>query len=313
MVFRVVKVRCGRQDYAVINIPYKNMDVPCIIDWKDYSIIKKLDKPWKCNKYGSVSCAYIYNDKPKEVFMHEVVMELKRQEDNNINNHSILHINRIGLDNRRSNLIYNNQQNEKNIKKRKRTVNLPVDSQIYADELPSYVWYMKPDKSHGDRFRVQIGSIRWNSSSSKKKTLRYKLEETKLFIKQLKKDQPELFNNISMNGDFTHNGKILFDEFYKIIHRAGYTNINKYVIKNATKELLKNGYLSKKERSNLNNNNKLNYEQKNKELKNWRQDKNITESDDIKKNKYDELTEYIRNIEKEGSINWDINQFIPSI
>ena len=55
---------------------------------------------------------------------------------------------------------------------------------------------MKPNGSHGDRFMVEIGDVKWKTTSSKKLSLKYKLEEAKLFLRQLKRESPELFEQL---------------------------------------------------------------------------------------------------------------------
>ena len=48
-----------------------------------------------------------------------------------------------------------------------------------VSKLPSFVWYLKPDSSHGERFQIDLGNIKWKSTSSDNLSINYKLEETK--------------------------------------------------------------------------------------------------------------------------------------
>lgn len=244
-------VRYKNNNYAVICIKYKDMDLPTVIDYQDLRIIKKLKKNWRCNKNSFISCFHTYRNKSKEVFLHEIIMALKQNSINKTSKDiSIVHINRIGLDNRRCNLIYDtiNKYTNKNSKKKKRTINLPKNAEINPDEIPTYVWYMKPDDTHGERFMVDIGDIKWKTTSRKKLSLRYKLEEAKMFLRQLKESDPELFEDYSMNGDYTKDGKRLINDYHNIVHKAGYTYIKKKPIKNKTDQFLKLGKQNRMDR-----------------------------------------------------------------
>jgi hypothetical protein len=244
------KVRYKNNHYAVIKIKYKNLNLPIVIDWKDFAIVRNLEKSWKCNKHGFISCTHQTDNYIKEIFMHDIIMTLKqRAEGKQKKKIPIVHINRIGLDNRRENIIYDtvNKDTNKNIKKKKRTISLPKESGISVNDIPTYVWYMKPDKTHGDRFMVDVGNIQWKTTSSKKLSLKYKLEEAKKFLRELKHTQPEIFDEYSMNGDYTKEGKELMNSYYNIVHKAGYTHISKFIPKNNTDNILKPNIRNKKE------------------------------------------------------------------
>lgn len=227
--------------YGVMNIKYKDYNLPVLMDYKDYVVINQMKKKWKCNNNGFVFCNHIINDIPKDIFLHEIIM-LFRHKENELKKKDkpILHINRIGLDNRRCNLIYDivNKETNKNIKKKERTIILP-DCDIEPNEIPTYIWYMKPDKGHGDRFVVNIGDINWKTTSSKNLSLRYKLEEAKLFLRELLKARPDLYGEYCMNGEYTKEGKQLLINYYDIVQKAGFNNIKRFVPNNKTFEMLK--------------------------------------------------------------------------
>ena len=88
------------------------------------------------------------------------------------------------------------------------------------------MWYLKEDNTHGERFIVDIGDIQWKSTSSKKVSLKYKLEETKKYLRFLKEDRNDLFSDYSMNGDLNSDGLNLIKSFVKISQDAGFKNIN---------------------------------------------------------------------------------------
>ena len=245
------KVRYKNKYYAVVPIVYKSNLLPSVLDWDDFRILKNIKKTWKCSRSGFVSCSHTYNDVTKDVYLHEIVMSIKRKNEGKSKiSRPIIHLNRIGLDNRKDNLIYDipNKDKNKNIKKKKRIIKLPKSSGINPDDIPTYVWYMKPDKTHGERFMIEIGDIKYKTTSSKKLSLQYKLEEAKLFLRQLKKERPELFMEYSMNGDYTKDGIELLNTFYEIIAKAGYDHIQKSFLKNKTTELLKPGIRKGKEK-----------------------------------------------------------------
>lgn len=104
---------------------------------------------------------------------------------------TIDHKNRSGLDNRKANLrlVSQTQQNINQKKKPRKTV-LPEG---FAD-LPRHVYYVKPRDIHGDRFGIDFKTegIKWTSSSSKKKTLQEKFEETMIKLNELYEQFPYL-------------------------------------------------------------------------------------------------------------------------
>lgn len=233
------------KDYAVFRMNYQDYSIPAILDSKDFVVINKMNKTWRCNQNGFISCSHTVNGNRKDVYLHELVMllqikdgEIRKQ------NKSIMHINRVGLDNRRINLAYDtaNSDISKNLKKKKRTLELPVESGINPDKIPTYIWYMRPDLSHGERFHVNISDVTWKTSSARDLSLKYKLEEAKMFVRHLMRTRDDLFDEYSMNGDYTKEGKELLHTYYDIVHTAGYRNIKRFIPEHNTVDLLKPDY-----------------------------------------------------------------------
>jgi hypothetical protein len=105
---------------------------------------------------------------------------------------------------------------------------------------------------------VEVGDVKWKTTSSKKLTLNYKLEEAKKYLRELMKTRPDLFEDFSMNGDYTKEGNELMENYYAIVHKAGFDNIKKEEPTANTLEYLKPGNISRKEKSILRNQNLLN-------------------------------------------------------
>ena len=233
------------EEYAVFKINYKEQRIPAIMDKGDFDIISKLKKNWRCNANGFILCSHTKNGITKDVYLHELIMLLKNKDEGSKKlDKPIIHINRVGLDNRRENLMYDVIEKDlnKNAKKKKRTIELPLDSGIDPDDIPTYIWYMRPDQSHGDRFVVNIGDVSWKTSSSYDLSLRYKLEEAKLFVRELLRSRHDLLDEYSMNGDYTKEGKELLHTYYDIIHYAGYNNVKRVIPEHSTVELLRPNY-----------------------------------------------------------------------
>lgn len=248
------RIRYKNIDYAVIGIKYNSIDLPIVLDWKDYNKIKKYDFKWRYVNRGYVSCTYRKNDAIKELLMHDLIMTLINKDNEDApQNKPIIHVNRIGLDNRRINLTYNNKNINNNINKKKRIVKLPVSCNIEPNDIPTYIWYIKEDATHGDRFMVDINGCKWKTTSSKQYSTRYKLEEAKAYLRELKKRDPQIFKNMSMNGDYNKHGEELANSYYDIIYLAGYTKIKRAVCNSNTDTLLKPCNLTNKEKQLINN------------------------------------------------------------
>lgn len=229
------------KEYGIIGVNYKDHKLPVLLDWNDYKYIKKLDFKWHCNNNGFIC----HSRNSENFYLHDLIMQLKNKEAGLRNqNKAILHNNKIGLDNRRDNLMYDtiNKDYNKNMNKKKRTVVLPDDCGFDPDSIPTYIWYMRPDTSHGERFAVKIGDVSWKSSSSDDLSLKYKLEESKLYMRILFRHRKDLYEDYSMNNDYTSEGKILSHTFYDIIHTAGYSYIKRTVPENNTLQLLQADY-----------------------------------------------------------------------
>lgn len=287
----VKKVKYDNKYYGIMDMG-KNIK-PLLLDWNDMKYITKLHKNWKCHKNMLVSCTHTYDGNTKEINIHDIVMALKhKDEGTDRENVHIAHLNRNGLDNRRDNLIYDKQDkvDNKNIKKKKRTIVLPSDSGIDPDEIPTYVWYLKPNGTHGDRFSVEIDDIKWKTTSSSKVSLRYKLEEAKQFLREVKEEYPQLFDEYSMNGEMTIKGKKLMISYNKIIEESGFKPFNVKLNNITDKYIAKKGLRLKLDRELLQKETQLynpnnNSNKKRRLISNLPKDSNI-EIEDLPKYSY---------------------------
>ena len=221
------KIYHDDMDYAVCKLKYKGYNVPVILEHDIYKKIKKLDKKWHINNKGSVVTSHKMidngNEIIKEIYLHDLVLKLYNENDEK----PILHINKLGIDNRKCNLAYDtcDKPITKNLKKKSRTITLPKYAGINPEDIPSYVWYLKEDDTHGERFMVDFGDIKWKSTGSKKVSLKYKLEETKKYLRFLKDKMGSDFDAFSMNGDLNSEGRSLLSSYLKISNDAGFTDI----------------------------------------------------------------------------------------
>lgn len=235
--------------YTIVIISHLNNEMPILLDRTIYKIIKQLRLDWYINDKSHIYTVRTSTHKGQTyneyIYIHDLVMRLGRAgiaQKNTLtiaqiteymrhaispskSEYPIIHLNRIHFDNRYANLQYdipNKTTYVKNIKKKKRTINLKRYG-ISVQELPTYVWYLKPDSSHGGRFCIEIPEeISWRSTSSKHLSLRYKLEETKKYLRYLSQNRPDIFNYFSMNGDLNLEGRTLLKEYNKMIRCVNY-------------------------------------------------------------------------------------------
>lgn len=134
------------------------------------------------------------------------------------------HISRITTDNRVSNLRLISQSDQnKNQSKQTRNVILPEHCNINVQDIPTFIWYIKTNGNHGDRWAVEIkNKYFWKTTSTKKLSTKCKFELAKKHLRNLINNKPELFIGHCMNGELTDIGKILEKEYIDILNLAGY-------------------------------------------------------------------------------------------
>ena len=225
----VTNIIYNKKQYSIIKVLYKDNIVPIILDTHIYDKIKKQDKNWIVSKNGIVHTI----QENSIIFLHEIVYIL---ENGQRNRNPIIHLNKIGLDNRLENLMEDikNKKIKKNLNKKARTIKL---EDIDVSTIPSFVWYLKEDDSHGERFQVELGNIRWKTTSCDKLSINYKLEEAKKYLRQYKNINPTEFLENSMNSDLNIHGLKCKKDFYNILKKV---NMNyEYTINDNTTKILK--------------------------------------------------------------------------
>lgn len=188
--------RVGRKGIPII---YKDVEdyIEGTITSKGSPFIFKIDKDdlekvqtrhWYAASGGNyVGCQITFKGQRKILYLHNFIMN-RLTFPGKGTTESVDHINRNGLDNRKSNLrIVSQSIQNTNQRAKSRRAELPEGCGITLEELPKHVWYIKASGAHGDRFGIDIKTrnIKWKSSSSKSITLRQKLDETIRKIEEL--------------------------------------------------------------------------------------------------------------------------------
>jgi len=197
----------GRKGTPII---YKEVDdyVEGTIISKGNPLIFKIDKEdfekvnsrqWYAASGGYyVACHISINGVRKFLYMHNFVMNrLTFPGKGTIE--SVDHINRNGLDNRKSNLrIVTQSQQNINQSQRVRRCILPDGCGITPDDIPRHVWYIKANGLHGDRFGIDLKTenVKWKTTSSKSVTLQDKLKHAKDKLAELYVQFPYLQTDI---------------------------------------------------------------------------------------------------------------------
>lgn len=202
-----IDVHYNGKDYVVGIIDPDGMTEPVcfVFDKADAPAI--VARSWhRCaNRYISTSMKNNYG-LPCQMFLHNLVMG-KLTFNGKGQTETVDHINRIGFDNRKENLrIISQTEQNINQRRRPRSAVLPADCGFTMDDVPRHIWYIKASGAHGDRFAIEFKTegIVWKTTSSKKKTLREKLDEALLKLSE--------FYTIYPNLDPENNEKLTQEE-----------------------------------------------------------------------------------------------------
>lgn len=160
-----------------------------LIDEDDLERVKT--RNWHAVTEGCyVGCSVVINNQRKVLYLHNFIMN-KLDFPGKGAKESVDHINRNGLDNRKSNLrVISQSLQNVNQKKRERYAQLPEG----ISDLPKHIWYIKSNGLHGDRFGIELKTegITWKTTSSKKVSIEEKLEQAKNKLAELYEQFPYL-------------------------------------------------------------------------------------------------------------------------
>jgi len=169
----------NNKEYIVGTLISKNEKIKFIIDKDEFD--KIADKSWHKASNSYISHGVVIDNMRKELYLHNLVMNLIDYPGKG-SKETVDHINRIGYDNRKENLrIITQSEQNLNQSKKKRNIILPEESGIKLEDIPTHIWYIKPNGSHGDRFAIEFKTenIIWKTTSSKNISLKDKLESAK--------------------------------------------------------------------------------------------------------------------------------------
>lgn len=195
-------------------------DYTFIFDKEDFDKVKQ--KNWYKISSGYIaSNITLENGERKQLLLHNFVLNRITFPGKGATE-SVDHINRNPLDNRKENLriISQTEQNLNQKKKPRNIVELPENCGIEPNEIPRHIWYVKPNGAHGDRFAIELKTenLVWKTTSSKKLSLKEKLNQAKEKLEQLYIQYPYL--NPGMNEN-TIKAQELCKSFQEIINLAG--------------------------------------------------------------------------------------------
>ncbi len=202
-------------DYIVCEYNNEHKKQYFIIDEEDLDKIKNISWTIIGKKIGNSK--YF----GKNVYLHNFIMDCET------NNYE--HINQNYYDNRKCNLKYVTDEEKIYNRKRRIRYELPEDSGIDVNELPMNVWF----NSDENRFMVKIyheKDVYWHSSSSKKHSLRFKLEQTKDYLRYLHTNYPELYNDDKCSNISKSLIKSL-KKFNKILINSGFSSYKNSIVK----------------------------------------------------------------------------------
>lgn len=232
-------VEFKNQKYSVFRVPYKDSYILFVTDYNDKDLV--LNHNWiKCSANYVGTTIYVNGEK-KILYIHNYLF-------NNLDfngkgqSMTVDHINRIGTDNRRLNLRRNRNQSQQNFNqgKRERTESVKeilLMNNIDPEMIPKCVYYYPEDGNFGEYFGIEIKALfnseqfRKKTSKSKKYSLRLKLEEAKLYLRELIQKHPELFEDRLIRHIYHEEVLETIKDYNEIIQMSGLDIDQKCLIK----------------------------------------------------------------------------------
>jgi hypothetical protein len=190
----------NNNEYIVGTISSIHGTIQYLFDKNDEDKVKK--RNWFITSTGYISSSDYDNGKRKLLLLHRYILDIPNFPGKGATE-SVDHINRNPLDNRKENLriVSQTEQNLNQKKKPRNNIQLPENSGLTSDDIPKHIWYIKPNGMHGDRFGIDLKTenIAWKTSSSKKLSLKEKLNQAKEKLEELYIQYPYLNPNINEN------------------------------------------------------------------------------------------------------------------
>ena len=187
-----VPVEYNNKNYIVGMISSNGEPMAFVFDEDDRD--KVVGRSWHVSSNKYIGSAEISDGDRKQIFLHNLVSN-RLEFPGKGAKETIDHINREGFDNRKENLrLISQSEQNMNQTKRERNITLPEGCEVNAEDIPRHIWYIKANGAHGDRFAIEFKSenLCWKTTSSKKVSLREKLEEAKVKLQELYAQYPHL-------------------------------------------------------------------------------------------------------------------------
>ncbi len=221
-------IEYNKKKYYVIDvhIDYNKCAKPLVINENCLYIVQYINNLYD-NIYYNSKFQFYYIITKKNIKISFCKLFIKKYcKDNNIEyNTKIGHINKINGDLRIENIDFNNEYNNYYKTSIKVINNYEIIKKKEVDKkdviIPKYVYF---DKSN-NRFIIRISTeIKLYSTSSKKYSIYYKLEECKKYLRDLKEENEELFDKYNIENIFSSSSldRKLYKSFVKIINKSNY-------------------------------------------------------------------------------------------